>query len=200
MVSRLGKLLIIGYVIIAILFVNALISVEPYQGNIAEPVQKNLTRAEAITITGETEDVELTLLAEYEIGGVVKGKKQYSDYPSQVSKYDIALAWGDLNKKDYDEHIRYSQSGRWYYYRYSGNCMASREYISNHSANVHLIHQDKDVLNKIKKIRKNEYVRLEGYLVNVNFKDGPWKTSLSRNDTGNGACEIMYVTDITLIE
>ncbi len=198
--SKFGKLLLIGYVIIAILFVNALISVQPYQGNIAEPVQINLAEVETITIPGEAGDVELSLLAEYEIGGVLKGKKKYSDYPSQVSKYDIALAWGDLNKEEIDEHISYSQSGRWYYYRHSRDKLVSESYIANHSANMHLIHKDKAVLNKIKRIRENQYVRLEGYLVNVNFKDGPWKTSLFRTDTGDGACEIIYVTNVTLIE
>ena len=198
--SKLEKILITGLVIIAILFANTLLSKEPYQGNIAEPVQINLTKAETITIPDEVGNVELSLLAKYKVEGVVKSKKKYSDYPSRVSKYDFALAWGDLNKQEIDDHIRYYQSGRWYYYQYSGDSLVSQDYISSHSANVHLIHKDKDVLNKIKKIRENEYVRLEGYLVNVNFKDGSWKTSLSRTDTGNGACEVMYVTNVKAID
>ena len=36
-------------------------------------------------------------------------------------------------------------------------------------------------------------------LVNVNFDNGTWKSSLTRIDTGNGACEIMYVTEVELI-
>ena len=198
--SKLEKILTIGIVIIAILFANTLLSKEPYQGHIAEPVQINLTKAETITIPDEVGNVELSLLAKYTIEGVVKSKKKYSDYTSRVSKYDFALAWGDLNEQEIDDHIRYYQSGRWYYYQCSGDSLVSQDYISNHSANVHLIHKDKDVLNKIKKIRENEYVRLEGYLVNVNFKDGSWKTSLSRSDTGNGSCEIMYVTNVKTID
>jgi len=140
--------------------------------------------------------VNATLLAEYTIEAVVKGKKKYSDYPSQISSYDFILAWGDLNRKDVGKYIRYSQSGRWYYFRYFQGLPVSVDYIGNHSANVHIIHQDKDVLNEIKSIGKGEHVILHGYLVNVNFKDGPWKSSLSRSDAGNGACEIMYVTSV----
>ena len=61
---------------------------------------------------------------------------------------------------------------------------------------MHIIHKDKDVLKEIISIGNGEHVILHGYLVNVNFKDGPWKSSLSRSDTGNGACEITYVTSV----
>lgn len=196
--SRFHKFLLIGYVIAAVLLVSSLIAAEPYQGYIPDPVQTNLAEAGTITVAGEEGDVELSLLAEYAIEGVVKSKKKYSDYPAQVARYDFALAWGDLNKEEIDEYIKYSQSGRWCHYRYSLECPVNQEYISSHSANVHLIHKDEDILNKIKRVRKNEYVQLKGYLVNVNFKDGPWKSSLTRTDTGNGACEIMYVTNIAV--
>ena len=64
---------------------------------------------------------------------------------------------------------------------------------------MHLINKDRNIQNKIRSIGEDKYVRLKGYLVNVNFKDGPWKTSLSRTDTGNGACEIMYVTSVEIL-
>ena len=198
--GKLAKSLLMVFLIGAIFWGLALISGEPYQGHIAEPVQTYLANPQTINILGETGYVGLSLVAEYTVEGVVKGKKKYSDYPSQVSAYDLALAWGDLNKAEIDELISYSQSGRWYYYRYSPSNLVSKDYIANHSANVHLIHRDQAVLNEIKRIGKNDHVRLEGYLVNVNFKDSPWRTSLSRADTGNGACEIIYVTNVNIID
>ena len=116
-----------------------------------------------------------------------------------MSVYDFALAWGDLNKKEIDQHIKYSQSGRWYRYRFPYDSPVSGQYIANHSANVHLIHKNEEILKKLKRSRKNHYVRLEGYLVSVNFQNAPWRSSLSRTDTGNGACEIMYVTNVKII-
>jgi len=198
--GKLAKLLLTVFVMGAIFWGMALISGEPYQGHIAEPVQVYLANGQTMNILGETGYVELSLVAAYTVEGVVKGKKKYSDYPAQVSAYDLALAWGDLNKAEIDELIRYSQSGRWYYYRYAPNNLVSKDYIATHSANVHLIHRDQAVLNEIKRIGKNDHVRLEGYLVNVNFKDSPWRTSLSRADTGNGACEIIYVTNVNIID
>ena len=192
------KILLAGYVIAALLVINAFMDREPYRGHIPDPVQTNIADARTITVAGDKGDVKLTLLAEYVVEGVVKGRKKYSDYPSQISRYDFALAWGDLNKSEIDEHIKYHQSGRWYSFQLLPSCPVGIDYVARHSANVHLIHQDQEILRQIKKVRKNDYVRLEGYLVEAQFESGPWRSSLTRDDTGNGACEIMYVTGVVV--
>jgi hypothetical protein len=50
--------------------------------------------------------------------------------------------------------------------------------------------------------KKNDKIVLEGFLVNVSgkYKGGnvSWRSSHSRTDTGNGSCEIMYVTGVKL--
>lgn len=173
---------------------------EPYTGFIADPVQSNLGAAESVLIKGDRGDVSLSLLAHYSIEAVVKSKNRQSDYAAQISKYDLALAWGTLNDPVIDSHISYGQSGRFYFYHWSPGITVSPDYIASHSANVHLIHSNSNVLRAIKGIDEDDHIRLEGFLVNANFKDGAWKTSLTRNDTGNGSCEILYVTDVEVFE
>ena len=126
----------------------------------------------------------------------IQSKKKYSDYPSDISKYDLALAWGDLNSKEIDEHIKYSQRGRWYYFTCDNDCPVSVDYVGNRSANVHIIHENDDVLKDVKSLDKGDHIKLTGYLVKVNFEGGPWTSSLTRTDTGDGACEVMYVTNV----
>ncbi len=53
------------------------------------------------------------------------------------------------------------------------------------------------------KVKKSDLVRIEGFLVNVTGVDAKnrvinWKTSTTREDTGNGACEIIYVSKLRL--
>ncbi len=203
--TSLSKLLGILLLIAMILFGKSLtMDNVVYQGEIAMPIQSDIKLDDRILHDGSEGKVELIKRAEYELTGVVKSKKKYSDYTSQVSEYDLAIAWGDLNKDEIDEGISYSQSGRWYYYKYSKDLPVNEDYISKNSANVHIIHKDKDILKKIKSIKEEDYIKLEGYLVDVDFKNPDntslWKTSKSRNDRGNGACEIMYVENITIIE
>ena len=203
--SNLSKLLSLLLFIGVILLGRSLILDNVvYQGEIAMPIQTDVKGEDRMIHEGSEGKVELIPRAVYELTGVVKSKKKYSDYTAQVSEYDLAMAWGDLNKEDLDSGISYSQSGRWYYYKYSQDLSVNSDYISKNSANVHIIHKDKDVLKKIEAIKEGDYIKLEGYLVDVDFKNpnntSLWKTSKSRNDTGNGACEIMYVENIITIE
>lgn len=170
-----------------------------YQGSITPPVQTELIPPEKLSIKGDEGDVDIKLLAEYKLKGVVKSKKKYNDYPSQISKYDIAIAWGDLNREEYDKHIKYTQGSRWYYYNYSRDFPEDGSFIAGNSANVHLVHSNEEILDELRKIRRNDYVNIEGYLIEAVFPNGPWRSSLTRTDTGDGACEILYVTKVDIV-
>lgn len=171
-----------------------------YTGPIADPVQTGLEGGQVINILGDEGYVSLTLLAGYDIEAVVKSTNRLRDYPAQVSRYDFALAWGDLNRADIDATISYSQGIRHYTYRWSPQTPVSPAYIGSHSANVHIIHSDREILRKVRGIHRGDHIRLQGYLVQVNFPHGPWRSSLTRTDSGNGACEIMYVTEVQLLD
>ncbi|MEQ8201101.1 MAG: hypothetical protein ABRQ24_06750 [Syntrophomonadaceae bacterium] len=187
------------FIIPLLLLVCTLWPGDAYTGYIADPVQVGLGDGQVINILGDEGYVSLSLLASYNIEAVVKSTNRLRDYPSQVSRYDLALAWGDLNRGDIDDTISYSQGTRCYTYRWSADTPVTPAYIASHSANVHIIHSDKNTLKKVRAIDKNDHIRLQGYLVQVNFPYGPWRSSLTRTDTGNGACEIMYVTDVQVL-
>ncbi len=198
--SKLEKVLISCIIIGLIAFGNAVLNPNLYQEIIPNPVQVNIQKSEITYVSTEGTNIPIVLLADYAVEGVIKSKLKYSDYPSRVAQYDVAIAWGNLNEKEIDKHIRYSQSGRWYYYNFDRDVSVSLSYIAEHSANVHLISKDQLVLKKIENLNKNDHIKLKGYLVNVKFDNGIWSSSLTRTDTGNGACEIMYVTDVEVIE
>jgi hypothetical protein len=62
---------------------------------------------------------------------------------------------------------------------------------------MHLIPATSDVREQLEDVRAGHIVHLRGYLVRV---DGPngyvWRSSLTRDDTGNGACELFYVEEV----
>lgn len=62
------------------------------------------------------------------------------------------------------------------------------------SANMHLIPASKQIRGRLEAVRPGNLVRLRGLLVDVAGPDGyRWNTSLTREDTGMGACELFYV-------
>ena len=172
---------------------------QSHYGIIEDPVQEDVIGEPFVKIESGGNTYKLTKKATYNIEAVVKSKKKYTrDLSSVISNYDFALAWGELNEPDIDEHIDYSQSGRWYYYKYDSSTPVSKTYIGQHSANVHLIPANDLVAKQISKVNVNDLVELEGYLVYVKGENFTWNSSLTRSDTGDGACEILYVEKISI--
>jgi hypothetical protein len=168
-----------------------------------DPVQSALWSNEPIMITKKNLQLKLTPQATYKIRAIVLSKKKYiSDWSSQISPYDLALGWGGVSRQENLDHIKFKQVLRWYRYRYDAQCPISQDYISKHSSNHHIISANSNIAKAVKSIRKKDIVELEGKLVNVKgkYKGKPvrWNTSTTRDDKGNGSCEILYVTKIKI--
>lgn len=137
--------------------------------------------------------------AEFAIDATVLGSKRYRyGLESAVSPLDLALGWGQMARPDVSAALDISQSGRWYHYRWGpeGPPIAVEAIIAQ-SSNMHMIPSSPRVAEKLLAIDEGERVRLVGWLVDVELPGrGHWRTSLRRDDSGNGACEIVYVCDV----
>jgi hypothetical protein len=67
-----------------------------------------------------------------------------------------------------------------------------------------VIHSSEHVLKLLRNIKKGDYIQIEGYLIDLvyekNGNKGNWSSSVSRTDHGDGACEIIYVTNVTWLK
>ena len=64
---------------------------------------------------------------------------------------------------------------------------------------MHMIPASASVERSLMKLREGDVVVLQGYLVDVDHDSGwRWRTSMTRTDTGAGACEIVYVESIAV--
>ena len=62
---------------------------------------------------------------------------------------------------------------------------------------MHVIPADKQVARDLDKVRQGSLIRLQGKLVEARRSDGfHWRSSLTREDTGAGACELILVESI----
>ena len=163
----------------------------------ADPIQKE-TPEEDFPIRISNGTMMLTPLAEYDITAAVLSKKRYFfGWSAEMVPYDFALGWGTLAEEKARETVRFSQSGRWYYYRLKEESPFSPGYVALHSSNHHLIPATPNLRYLLKRLKKGEVIRLTGFLVYahgfVKGKEVFWRSSLSRKDTGDGACEVFYV-------
>jgi len=195
------KVLYLSFVTLIISIVTIEVSSRDFTGPayIDPPTQVNLPDVEILTIEGDKGPVELQLLATYTISAAVKSIEDYTtDFTSQISPRDFALAWADINKPKIDRYVSYSQKERWYYFTVKGGSNVDIDYVDLHSANTHIIPANDKVTSLVKEVMVDDYITMEGYLVNAIFVNGSWSSSLVREDTGDGSCEILYVTNITI--
>ena len=97
------------------------------------------------------------------------------------------------------DEISISQSGRWYYWRTS-NFPIPRRDIETMSANMHLIPANDAIENQIEETQEGDIIEITGSLVKAtsNSDNWAWKSSLTRSDTGNGACEVILVKELKI--
>ncbi|NNJ73053.1 MAG: hypothetical protein HKP09_07715, partial [Enterobacterales bacterium] len=76
-----------------------------------------------------------------------------------------------------------------------------RRDIETNSANMHIIPATDLVADEIDEIRVGDLIELSGYLVNASStsENWYWQSSLNRNDTGNGACELIWVQQLKIL-
>ena len=143
---------------------------------------------------------QLTPLAIFSIRArVLATTDYYFGREAELSPIDLALGWGRMSDEGVLKDISITQGGRFYYWRVN-TFPIPREEIQTHSANMHMIPADASVRKALQSIRVGNVVRLHGYLVEAKAADGwRWKSSLTREDTGSGACELVLVQSVEVL-
>ncbi len=162
----------------------------PLQSN-QFPIQHNLSNLQTVNINGAT----IYLVATYNIKARVLSKHYYNDIAGKVAPVDLALAWSEMAQPRHYQRLNIWQSNRFFYWE-TDNTEGLPEGFRSMMGNVHIIPATQHVKEVIDTFKKGDVIHMMGYLVNVKLPSvqRPWKSSLTRNDVGNGACEIMYVT------
>lgn len=145
-------------------------------------------------------DVTLTTRAHFALTARVLSRKDYSwGADADLIPEDLALGWGRMSDSDVLAKIEITQSDRFYYWHVKAFPIPRRE-IETSSANMHMIPADTGVLHELKEVRPGEVVHIEGFLVDASRPGGwHWNTSMTRDDVGAGACELVYVESLGIV-
>ncbi|MBB6241551.1 hypothetical protein [Rhodanobacter sp. MP1X3] len=160
------------------------------------PQQDNLGTAAPVLQQG---DVTLTTRAHFVVTARVLSREDYSwDADAKLIPEDLALGWGRMSDSSVLASIKITQSDRFYYWHVHQFPIPRRE-IETSSANMHMIPADAGVKRELEQVRVGQVVHFEGFLVDASRPGGwHWKTSMTRDDVGAGACELVYVESLMI--
>jgi hypothetical protein len=161
-----------------------------------DPRQVNFESADALDYKG----VHITPRAGFDAEVRVLSRERYwLGALAKVAPLDIAVGWGPMSDSAVLAKLDISQSGRFYFWHYADEPPIPPEAIVTHSANWHLVPADDRVWKTLRTLRAGSVVRLQGKLVDIETADhATIKTSLTRDDSGAGACEVIYVESATV--
>ncbi len=168
------------------------------------PVQTMLPYKLVLTVNGFT----VKEVASFVITGRILNTDHCWVTPaSDLSSTDLALGWDFMADKRVIRQISFVQARRFLYlnppetlYRYFPNkqIVDNKQFFSSFD-NIHTIPANDGIRNILKSLHRNQIVTLKGALVYVSHPGlMDWNSSLSREDTGDGACEIMYVENVQI--
>jgi hypothetical protein len=163
---------------------------EPVQGATDRPAFEVDTRKGALTLDPR---------ASFDISARVAADERYrADDGAFLVPVDLVMTWGELPEEPYRSKVSYGQMARYYFWRAPAGDLDLR-YVASHSANMHMIPADDNVRRALLAVGGGDLVRVQGLLVNAKRADGfYWNSSLTREDTGPGACELVWVEEIQI--
>jgi len=143
---------------------------------------------------------EFTPLFNYEITGLVFGvSHKFASKFGDVIAADVGLLWGENAEKKLYKDVKLRVMVDHYYARWGSGA----SFNLHDAANTHTAACDPAAMKKIKTLKTGDQARLRGWLVNARITKEPgetdpakimtWNSSVIRQDSGEGACELLYV-------
>ncbi len=173
-----------------------------------EPVQQAV-RVPAFAAHAGKVDYSVAPVADYEITGLVVSRHDsdawwdwiHAASNDHLNVVDLCMVWGANAASGAYEKMSFS-SGQFVCYYQSRDMEALAPPNVRALSNNHLLTEDPAIARRLRKVAVGDQIRLSGQLVSYSHNAGfafTRGTSTTRDDTGNGACETLFVREIELL-
>jgi hypothetical protein len=173
-----------------------------------EPVQTEEGVVEPFEAARKGFTYTVTPLFSYELWGLVVSyhdsasfidisHKQWNDY---LNTKDVCVIWGTNVESGVYERMGFRNRDFTCYYRFP-DAETAELFSEDRLSNNHLLPADAFVAETVRRVRKGDQIHFKGWLVSYGLKGVPYArgSSTVRTDRGNGACEIVYVTEFEIL-
>ncbi len=172
-----------------------------------EPRQHLSMGTRETKIIYKNQEYPVRIIADYELNGLVVSHNDpfrwyrfditHDEY--SLDTRDLCVIWGSNVRSDHYRHVSYHNEDYQCVIRWSAG---QRGIDLNKLSNNHLITDSDAVRKVIANILVGDQVYMRGFLVNYSEPDwgSSWRiSSISREDEGDGACEVFFVKEIRVL-
>ena len=173
-----------------------------------DPVQSE-TRKDSFTTQANGQQYVITPHYDYELDGVVVSMHDSDDFldithhrrwQDYINLRDLCVIWGNNVQSGVYREMEFS-NGTWTcWFSWTNSDVASR-FDDTRLSNNHLLIDDDEIKQALMQTEPGDHIRLKGMLVEYSNPGNGFQrgTSFTRTDTGNGACETIYVNEFEVI-
>lgn len=171
-----------------------------------DPVQNPVTLP-ALSVHKDGRDYIIRPLYTYELHGLVVSAHDSDSlidfahrlWGDTLNVRDLCVLWGDNVKDQLYDAFSFS-NGDWTCFFRTEDAEAWSRFRLDQGSNNHLLTDNAEIKARMARARVGDQITLRGYLAEYEHSGGFKRgTSTSREDTGNGACETIYVTDFQVL-
>jgi len=172
---------------------------------VAEP-QQTKTRERPFNVVVNNVEYLIEPQFAYDLTGMIVSYRQHEGNSrmhlqanDHLNVADVCVVWGDntssqLNKLDFWNGIFTCNV-------FTRDQQAWDSFDMNQLSNNHLISEDESIRNRVRDIQIGDQIRVRGFLASYsNPRGGKRGTSITRTDTGDGACETVYIDYFKIVQ
>lgn len=165
------------------------------------PPLQTATDAAPFSVTTNDTDYLIEPRYRYDLHGVVVSYGHHDGnyslhrlWNDHLNVADICIVWGD-NANGVDLNRFSFRNGKFTCNYSTSDPVAWERFREDQISNNHLLTEDEGLRARIGDVRIGDQVRVRGWLASYSNDDGFKRgTSTTREDSGNGACETLYVS------
>jgi hypothetical protein len=144
---------------------------------------------------------------EYELTGMIVSYRHHEGNSrmhllanDHLNMLDVCVVWGENSASDHLHKINF-WNGIFTCNVRTRDQVAWESFDMNQLSNNHLISDDDYIRDRVRDVSIGDQIRVSGYLASYSSEAGGKRgTSTTRTDTGDGACETVYVENFKIVQ
>jgi len=173
------------------------------------PVQTTV-HMDAVDIEVESVVYTIQPLYSYELFGMVVSQHycgtwwdmyHHDLWKDFINIKDLCVVWGENIETEVYNDMEFSSNSWTCNYRWPSSEVRNR-FCKTCLSNNHMLSESKTINNLLMDTQIGDQIYLKGYLAQYSHSNNAFKrgTSTVRTDTGNGACETIYIEDYEILK